>query len=614
MSPQQGFPPPAQEQHVETIVASSPPPPPPRCPYFELEGLLAAVESGALAPLKGRWLVKLQARGGRLSRRQDLPPEAHWTAAELRAAATRLGDDYGLLFVALSYRWLTKEHPDPDGFHLAIVAAVARLYLGDAGNFKDYSPLVEAFAKANGYRSLWDAGEEFLKQGGVTDFALFWDFGSLFQAPRTEEQQRLFGGGLRASNVWYGHMKSVCWMQSQLPAGFAGAAYEVSGWCFVEAAMSAAVKVGLLRLDLGRRTERAMELCYGSDSVPQGMRLDVTCAGSRLPPPLPDQVQQLLETEKVFTNAADVTTVASLYRSFFETVASSLALLDFGQLGWGDAEAESLAAALPFFPRLATLDLSRNRLGEQGAKALAAALAVSASLTECNVRGNTLDGNSATLLAKIAREKRVMLFGIKHNQSEANFTRQGLGPVDAILIASDLAVSASLTSVWTPAHERVSLCLCTSDLHYFAFCLQLSLSNNRLCGLWLEHGTFGKQMGTYTAEGIIAIAEALKVTASLTVTDMRYNQLDTESATALANVAKEKGISLCGIAPGQTEANLRGSRRRRMEPTDAILLTADLAVRASLTRLDVQYNSLGEEGTAALHKAVEDRSGFELKL
>ena len=28
-------------------------------------------------------------------------------------------------------------------------------------------------------------------------------------------------------------------MQSELPAGFAGVAYEMSGWCFVEAAISA---------------------------------------------------------------------------------------------------------------------------------------------------------------------------------------------------------------------------------------------------------------------------------------------------------------------------------------------------------------------------------------
>ena len=110
---------------------------------------------------------------------------------------------------------------------------------------------------------------------------------------------------------------------------------------------------------------------------------------------------------------------------------------------------------------------------------------------------------------------------------------------------------------------------------------QLDISENELCGLNWE----GK--GTYTAEGITAVADALRVNGSVTVTDMRYNKLDTESATMLANVAKEKGISLCGITPEQTEADFTPSKNsyNRMGPADAILLTADLAVRGSLTEV-----------------------------
>ena len=40
--------------------------------------------------------------------------------------------------------------------------------------------------------------------------------------------------------------------------------------------------------------------------------------------------------------------------------------------------------------------------------------------------------------------------------------------------------------------------------------MQLDLSNNQLCGI------NSRGQGTYTAEGITAIAEALKVTGSLT--------------------------------------------------------------------------------------------------
>ena len=88
-------------------------------PYAGYDALLRSVECGAVAPLRGSWLLALKERGGRLARRQDLPPEAFWSAAELRsivdAAKRHFGDDVeaghaalGHLFNALSYRWLAK--------------------------------------------------------------------------------------------------------------------------------------------------------------------------------------------------------------------------------------------------------------------------------------------------------------------------------------------------------------------------------------------------------------------------------------------------------------------------------------------------------------------------
>ena len=99
-------------------------------------------------------------------------------------------------------------------------------------------------------------------------------------------------------------------------------------------------------------------------------------------------------------------------------------------------------------------------------------------------------------------------------------------------------------------------------------------------------------------EGSKVVAEMVSGMASITVVDLRYNDLDTKSATMLATIAKEKKISLCGITPTQS-ASVRwfathGLIRTRvlldfvpkhyfdgpfMGPGDAILLTADLAVR-----------------------------------
>ena len=127
--------------------------------YFEREALLEDVESGAIGAISARWLVAHAAAGGRIMRRQDLPAEAFFTAAALRQLVKALGDDYGMLFVALSYRWLSKDHPDPDGFHLGIVAPVAKLYMKETGKSgSPRSPLTAAF----------DA-----KGLGAPDFALF---------------------------------------------------------------------------------------------------------------------------------------------------------------------------------------------------------------------------------------------------------------------------------------------------------------------------------------------------------------------------------------------------------------------------------------------------------
>ena len=152
-------------------------------PYTTLyAGLLESVRSGAIKPLRGRFVKALHKHGGRLKRRQDLPPEAFWTYEELKAVAEKLGKDrYGYLFVALSYRWLSADHPDPDGFHLAIIAEVAALYLKNSG-------LTYVFIRAD-------------LDPALADFALFWDFASLPQKPRTEAEELLFMPGPRTSGT-----------------------------------------------------------------------------------------------------------------------------------------------------------------------------------------------------------------------------------------------------------------------------------------------------------------------------------------------------------------------------------------------------------------------------
>ena len=141
--------------------------------YFGPDALLDSIESGAIAPVRGSWLLRTWKEGGggklkdddnvatvlqigraRVRRRQDLPPEAFWNVEDVRRLLDRLGEatfttsnyhtvDYGLLFVALSYRWLSAHDPDPDGFHLAQVASVLQLYLEP--NRAHLSPLADMY-------------------------------------------------------------------------------------------------------------------------------------------------------------------------------------------------------------------------------------------------------------------------------------------------------------------------------------------------------------------------------------------------------------------------------------------------------------------------------------
>ena len=54
------------------------------------------------------------------------------------------------------------------------------------------------------------------------------------------------------------------------------------------------------------------------------------------------------------------------------------------------------------------------------------------------------EGESLAMILKLNEEKPI---GIKHDQTEVDFSSQGLGVVDAILVATDLLVSGMLTKI-----------------------------------------------------------------------------------------------------------------------------------------------------------------------
>ncbi|EOD38884.1 hypothetical protein EMIHUDRAFT_223995 [Emiliania huxleyi CCMP1516] len=340
---------------------------PPSPPAVELDGKLElwrkrgggdlepVLASSAVAVLDAQWVISHAEAGGVLTHRQALPKEAFLSFADLVEAT----GEYGYLPVAaLSYPWLTKDHPDPRGANLARVARALKALLSDHPVFgKPVNPRL----------------------------GVFWDFGSLHQHPdppngvlRTEEQNALFKQGLSCLGTLYSHPKTYVLRLTSFPDGHKAedqaegtnvAKYFDRGWCSTENAWASLTKAGQLSLDLGKM-RAGVEYGYGS------LIDDCVQDGGRRPPLLPSAFAAELE-KKSFTNGKDdKPLVKQLYEAAFKEQFGKATVLNYRGLGWGDAEAAQLAEVLASgaAPRLERLELQRNKIGDEGCKALAAAL------------------------------------------------------------------------------------------------------------------------------------------------------------------------------------------------------------------------------------------------
>ena len=91
---------------------------------------------------------------------------------------------------------------------------------------------------------------------------------------------------------------------------------------------------------------------------------------------------------------------------------------------------------------------------------------------------------------------------------QVDLSENKLGPAGGKAIATGIAASQSLKQVIAS-----SLRLLRNTMFSLLSChAQIDLSDNRLCGVWVQYGFL---QGTYSAEGIEAIADAL-VRGSLT--------------------------------------------------------------------------------------------------
>jgi Ran GTPase-activating protein (RanGAP) involved in mRNA processing and transport len=244
--------------------------------------------------------------------------------------------------------------------------------------------------------------------------------------------------------------------------------------------------------------------------------------------------------------------------------------------------------------KLASLNMSENRIGPVGAKSVAAMVTVTGALTKLSLVHNKLEEEGTKAICEALENNKTL-----KELDISSFIGCNIGGlVGAKHVAKMLGVNGALASVKLRGNEL-------GDEGWGAIFVAIcGNKDSKIMSMDAHFENIGVQL----------IAEALRtsVTGALTVTNLLRNRLDTESTKTLTEVAKQKGISLCGIRRDQTTADFSD---QDIWPPDAILLASDLSqavVTGGLTELSISRNCVGDEGVGAICEAI--KSNKETKL
>merc|ERR1719387_2363987 len=118
------------------------------------------------------------------------------------------------------------------------------------------------------------------------------------------------------------------------------------------------------------------------------------------------------------------------------------------------------------------------------------------------------------------------------------------------------------------------------------------------------------------AEGGAALAEALKVNMHVASLNLLGNNIGKDAVAELVAVFQQHKTlkSLCGLKPDQTEADFSS---KSLQPSDGMLLAADLKVNAVLASVNLLGNNIGMDAAAELaavlqqHKTLKTLCGLK---
>merc|ERR1712178_78958 len=192
----------------------------------------------------------------------------------------------------------------------------------------------------------------------TTDFAMFLDWPSMYQNPRSPSEQETFKRSLSHVNLWYASSITSVWMLTGVPDGYEIRPYAKRGWPRFERGGAEMITPNHKLLDLGLLTTSCVDFAgiFGTWRV---------CTAGRSPPQTPDDFLVTLKDTK-FTNGSDFEFVERKYRETFHAVMGCGTNLLYPMLNWGVHEASVLSRSLRHCVRLRQLNLGSNPFKDAG--------------------------------------------------------------------------------------------------------------------------------------------------------------------------------------------------------------------------------------------------------
>ena len=203
--------------------------------------------------LRAEYLVELWQDEGRLKRRQDLPQSAFYT--ESLAIRT---------VIVISYPWLHRDHPDPDGWHLGILGRLLELFcsnFGAAAVFLDYCSLYQPGRDESGNYVPRSAWEEQRFRESLNHLQVLYAHQQTWvwvtrRRSRAQLATLVVHGTPSLSRLFRSPRDPVRRGRAQclksMPPDFEGLAYDERGWTTFEAAISSWIKPSSKLIDISK--------------------------------------------------------------------------------------------------------------------------------------------------------------------------------------------------------------------------------------------------------------------------------------------------------------------------------------------------------------------------